>query len=77
MWFPNRSDTNQPVQSLKQARSLKEEELFYLCSENHGADQLRSHCEADLCLCFRIFKMFFFFFFSHDTIHFFTEDVIS
>ena len=23
MWFPNRSDTNRPVQSQKQARSLK------------------------------------------------------
>ena len=33
MWFPNRSDTNQAVQSQKQARSLKfrievEEELY-------------------------------------------------
>ena len=43
--FPNRSDTNQAVQSQKQARSLKfrileEEEVYYLCSENKGADQL-------------------------------------
>ena len=46
MWFPNRSDTNQAVQSQKQARSLKfqievEEELYYPSSENKGADQLR------------------------------------
>ena len=45
MWFPNRSDTNRPVQSQKQARSLKfcievEEGLYYPCSENKGADQV-------------------------------------
>ena len=49
MWFPNRSDTNWPVQSHKKARSLKfriqgEDELYYLCSGNKGAD----------LLCFRI-----------------------
>ena len=48
-----------PVQAQKRARSLKfrmkvEEELYYLSSENKGADQLRSYCEADLRLCFRI-----------------------
>ena len=57
--FPTQSDTNRPVQSQKQARSLKfqikeEERLYYPCSENKGADQLRSYCEADLRLCFRI-----------------------
>ena len=46
MWFSNRSDTNRPVQAQKQGRSLKfcsqvEEELYYPCSENKGADQLR------------------------------------
>ena len=30
--------------------------MFYLCSENKGADQLRSYCAADLRLCFRICK---------------------
>ena len=30
---------------------------MYLCSENKGADQLRGHREADLCLCFRICKI--------------------
>ena len=45
MWFPNRSDTNTPVQSQKRVRSLKfrikvEEELYYPSSENKGADQL-------------------------------------
>ena len=48
MWFPNRSDTNRPVQLQKQARSLKfrievEEGLHYPSSENKGADQLRSY----------------------------------
>ena len=32
------------------------EGLYYICSENKGADQLRSFCAADLRLCFRIYK---------------------
>ena len=53
------SNTNRPVQPKKMATSLKfqiyeEEELFYRCSKNKGANQLRSYCEADLRLCFRI-----------------------
>ena len=59
MWFPNRSDINRPVQAQKIARSLKfrillEEELYFPSNENKGADQLRSYCEADLRLCFRL-----------------------
>ena len=59
--FPARSDTNQPVQSEKKARNLKfwiyeEEGLYYPCSENKDADQLRSYCKADPFLCFRIGK---------------------
>ena len=59
MWFPNRSDTNRPVQLKKQARRLKfwslvEEELYYPSSENKGADKLRVYREADLRLCFRL-----------------------
>ena len=47
MWFPNRSDTNRPVQAQKRARSLKfrilvEEELYYPSSENKGAAPLFS-----------------------------------
>ena len=62
MWFLTKSGTNQPVQSQKQARNLKfwikeEEGLYYPCSENKGADQLRGYREADLCLCFRICKL--------------------
>ena len=62
MWFPNRSDTNQAVQSQKQARDLKfwlevEEELYYPSSENKGADQLRGYREADLRLCFRLCRL--------------------
>ena len=57
-WLPTWSDTNQAVQLQKMARGLKfriyvVKGLYYLCSENKGADQLR---EADLCLCFRICK---------------------
>ena len=62
MWFPNRSDTNRPVQAQTRARSLKfwrrvEEELFYPSSENKGADQLRGYREADLRLCFRLCRL--------------------
>ena len=32
------------------------EELYYPCSENKGADQLRGYREADLRLCFRIWE---------------------
>ena len=43
MWFLNRFNTNQAVQAQKVARGwkfriYKEEELYYLCSENKGAD---------------------------------------
>ena len=37
-------------------RIYEEEGLYYLCSENKGADQLRGYGEADLRLCFRICK---------------------
>ena len=62
MWFPNRSDTKRAEQAQKKARGFKfwiweEEELYFPCSENKGADQLRSDCEADLLFCFRICKM--------------------
>ena len=62
MSFPNRSYTIQAEQSQKQAGSLKfqiqeEEELYYPCSENKGADQLSGYREADLRLCFRICRL--------------------
>ena len=58
---PTRSDTNLAVHPQKMARGLnfwiqKGEGLFYPCSENKGADQLRGYREADLRLCFRIYK---------------------
>ena len=31
--------------------------MYYLCSENKGADQLRGYREAGLRLCFRICKL--------------------
>ena len=31
--------------------------MYYLCSENKGADQIRGYREADLRLCFRICKV--------------------
>ena len=70
MWFPNRSDTNRPVQAQNTARSLKfriyvGEELYYPSSENKGADQLRSNCEAELRLCFRLCRLLF----SHVVAH--------
>ena len=33
--------------------ALSKEGLYYPCSKNKGADQLRSYSEADLRLCFR------------------------
>ena len=62
MWFPNRSDTNRAVQAQKTARSLKfwskvEKELYYLSSENKGADQLRGYREANLRLCFCLCRL--------------------
>ena len=47
MWFSTRSGVYRPVQSHKHAGSLKfcikgEEELYYLCCENKGTDQLCS-----------------------------------
>ena len=70
MWFPNRSDKNQAVQSQKMVRDWKfwiqkVEELYYPCSENKdadigenkGTDQLRGNREADLRLCFRLCRL--------------------
>ena len=59
--LPTRSDTNRAAHVQKMVRSLKfwiqkVEGLYYPCSENKGADQLRGHRAADLCLCFRINK---------------------
>ena len=59
--LPTRSDTNRAVQPQKMARGLKfwlnvVEGLYYQCSENKGADQLRGYREPDLRLCFRICK---------------------
>ena len=31
--------------------------MYYPCSENKGADQLRGYRDADLRLCFRICKL--------------------
>ena len=44
--------------------------MYYLCSENKGADQLRDYREADLRLCFRICKKRF----SHDEAPFIIGD---
>ena len=60
-WFSTWSDTTKAVQLQKMDRGLKfriykVEGLFYLCSENKGADQLRGNREADLRLCFHICK---------------------
>ena len=67
MWILTRSDANQAVQPLEKTRGLKfwikeVDVLYYPSSDNKGADQLRgSNREADLRLCFRIYR------FSHDT----------
>ena len=62
IWVPTRSDANRAEQSQEMVRGWKfwikkDEELYYPCSENKGADQLRSYCEADLRLCFRLCRL--------------------
>ena len=36
---------------------LESRGMYYPCSENKGTDQLRSYCEADLRLCFRLCRL--------------------
>ena len=55
-------------------RTSEEEKLSYPCSENKGADQLCSYCEADLRLCFRIGK--YPVFMSRDSFNFHPQEVI-
>ena len=55
-------------------RTSEEEKLSYPCSENKGADQLCSYCEADLRLCFRIGK--YPVFMSRDSFNFRHQEVI-
>ena len=62
IWLPTRSDTNRAVQSQKMVKGWKfwirkVEKLYHPCSENKGADQLRSYCEADLRLCFCLCRL--------------------
>ena len=62
IWVLTRSDTNRAVQSQRTVRGWKfwiskVVELYYLCSEKKGADQLCSYCEADLHLCFRLCRL--------------------
>ena len=59
--FLSRSDKKRPTHLQTKARILKfwievEEDLYYLCSETKGADQLCSCCTADVRLCFCIGK---------------------
>ena len=58
--FPTRSDTNQAVQSQKQARSLKLQGIVLSVQQNKGTDQMCSFCTADLHLWFCICRFLFF-----------------
>ena len=61
IWVPTRSNKNLYCHRWLEAGnfSIKEEKgLYYPSSENKGVDQLRSYCEADLRLCFRICRLF-------------------
>ena len=67
-----RSNTSPAVQPQKMARGLEfhiqeEEVLYYLSSQNTGADQLLSYQDADLCLCFSHMQKVGF---SHDATHY-------
>ena len=62
--------SDQAVQPHKMARGLKfrtweVEELYYLCSENKGADQLRGYAKLICVFVFAYAKCWF----SHDTAH--------
>ena len=48
--FPTSSDINWAAQQKKMIRGLefRMEELYYLCSENKGTDQLRCYSSNDL-----------------------------
>ena len=85
IWVPTRSDTNRAVQSQIMVRGWtfwKVEKLYYPCSVNKGADQLRkyfcafvfafadccfSHAAAHIWLTSVFFFFFFFFSFSITT----------
>ena len=43
-----------PVSGISDQTPQEVEGLYYPCSENKDADQLRGYREADLRLCFRI-----------------------
>ena len=45
---------NGNIKLYKELKCPLDEFEYFLCSENNGADQLRSYCAADLHLCFRI-----------------------
>ena len=59
IWVPTRSDTNRSQKIVRGCEIwiYKVEKLYYPCSENKSADQLRSYCEADLCLCFHLCRL--------------------
>ena len=49
IWFQTRSDINSHRRWIEAGNfGFRIEELYYPCSENKGADQLGSYCEADL-----------------------------
>ena len=67
--FPTRSDTNRAGKPKKMARGKKfrieeVDELYYLCSENKGAAQLRGNRVADLRCVFAYARSRF----SHDAV---------
>ena len=69
-WFPTWSDTNQAVQVQKMARGFKfrtskVERLYYLRSENKGADQIRGSAKLICVFVFAYAKRWF----SHDAAH--------
>ena len=75
MWFPNRSDTNRPVQVQKRARSMKfriyeVEGLYYPCSENKGADSFAVTAKLICVFVFAYADCWF----SHEAAHFYHQN---
>ena len=57
IWVPTRSDTNRAENSHRRWLEAGDFGIPHPCIENKGADQLRSYCEADLRLCFRLCRL--------------------
>ena len=62
VWVPTRADTKPGYTVTEDGQrleilDLESRGIVHPCCENKGADKLRSYCEADLRLCFRLCRL--------------------